>query len=340
MRAGLIASVAAHAALITFGLISLQGAEPLEPEDIESINIDLVPVEAFSNIRIGTEQSDVIETETPAVVDTPEPAQLAERTGNTEEDQPNPLDTDNITPAPTVQTAPEPEALPEPEPEPVIEQPAVAEPEPEPEALPEPTPEPEPAPVTPTPELAVEPDETAEPAEPAPQPVIRTASIDRKRAEFKRQQEEEARRRAEERERQKAEEAKEADRISDIINDEESRGGTTGSGGQATAGREDGQAARLTQSERDALVAQMRKCFNPPLSATVEDSARLLVELNRDGSVVGTPRILVVAPTPQGDPTARAAQRAVMRCGPYQLAAEKYEEWRQIDVTFDPSQIL
>ncbi len=341
MRAGLTASAVLHVALIVVGVVGLHGGQPLEPEEIESIAIDLVPVEAFSNIRAGTLESDVIETDAPSVVDTPEPAQLAERTGNTEEDQPKPEVADTPTPAPTVQTAPEPAARVEPEPEP--------QPEPEPVVIPEPQPEPEPAaapepapvepqPVLPDPVLAATPDVSAEPKEAVPQPVIKTASIDQKRAEFKRKQEEEAKQRAAERAKEQAEKAKEADRISDIINAEDSRGGTTGTGGQATAGKPTGQASRLTQSERDALAAQMRKCWNPPLAALSEPglTVRLIVDLNRDGSVAGTPRILSQITSPLVQTTAMAAQRAVMRCGPYRLAADKYDEWNQVDVTFDP----
>lgn len=341
MRAGLTASLISHAALITLGLVSLQGAQPLEPDEVETISIDLVPVEEFSNIRAGTLESDVIETEAPSVVETPDPAQLAERTGNTEEDQPTPEQTDEETPAPTVQTAPEPVVQPDPVPEPEPEaepEPAPAEVEQQP-AAPEAEAEPEPEPQAPEePELAATPETPRAEAPAAPQPVMRTAAIDRKRAEFQRQQEEAARRRAEERARQEEEEAREADRISDIINAEDSRGATTGTGGQASAGKPTGQAARLTQSEQAALAAQMRKCWNPPLSALSEPglTVRLLVELNRDGSVAGTPRILSQITSAVMDTTARAAQRAVMRCGPYQLAAEKYENWRQVDVTFDP----
>lgn len=345
MRAGLTASVISHAALITLGIVGLGQPEKLETQQIDSIAIDLVPIEAFSNIRVGTLESEVIETEAPAVIDSPEPAQLAERTGNTQEDQPTPEVTDTVTPAPTIETAPQPEVRPtpdptpepEPEPTPVVE----PTPEPEPATAPEPEVAPEPTPVTPEPVLASEPEASEEPREIAPEPVIKTAAVDQKRAEFKRKQEEEAQRRAEEREREAAEKAKEADRISDIINAEDSRGATTGTGGQAAAGRPTGQAARLTQSEQDALAAQMRQCWNPPLSALAEVglTVRLIVDLNRDGTVNGTPRILSQITSPVLETTARAAQRAVIRCGPYRLAADKYDDWRQVDVTFDPQDL-
>lgn len=337
MRAGIVASVVSHVALITLGVVGLSSVQSLEPEQIESIAVELVPIEAFSNIRVGTEESDIIETDAPSVVETPDPAQLAERTGNTEEDQPNPQDTDRATPAPTVQTAPQPQSQSDPTPEPDL-QVAEAEPQPEPEAAPDPTPTPDPQPVTPDPVLSATPDAAEEPKESAPQPVIKTASIDQKRAEFKRKQEEKAKQRAAERAKREADKAKDADRVSDIINAEKSRGATTGVGGQASAGKASGQAARLTQSEQAALAAQMLKCWNPPLAALSLDGirVRLIVDLNRDGSVAGTPRVVSALTSPVLETTARAAQRAVLRCGPYKLAAEKYDEWRQVDVTFDP----
>ncbi|HEX9853369.1 MAG TPA: hypothetical protein VGA68_10160 [Woeseiaceae bacterium] len=343
MRSGLPASIALHASLITLAVIGLEFGQELQPPPVESISIELVPVTAFTNIRAGTEQSEVIETDAPSVVDTPVPPVIAERTGTTEEDQPRPIETAVVTPAPTVNTAPEPEAIavPEPEPEPAPEFEIESEPEPKPETAAEPEPEPEPAPIEPEPELAVEDVIPDEPAVAAPQPAIQTAALEESRKRFRREQEEAQRKRAEQEAREAEDQAREADRISSIINTEDSRGATTGTGGQQSAGKETGQAATLTQSERDALAAQMRKCFSPPLGATAADSARVLVELNRDGSVAGTPRTISSGTTSVGEATLRAAQRAVIRCGPYsQLAAEKYEEWRQVDVTFDPNDIL
>ncbi len=324
MRSSIIISLVAHSSLIALGLVSLSGVKPHVIDEIESISVDLVPIDAFTNITIGSEQSEVIETDAPSLVDTPEPAQIAERTGNTQEDQIRPEVSETITPAPTIQTAPEPEPIPAPEPEPAPT-PTPAEPAPE---------EIEP----PKPVLATEPELTPEPKEILPIPVIRTAAIDKKRQEYKRQQEEKAKKKAEELAKKKAQEAKEATRISDIINAEESRGATTGAGGQQSAGKATGQAARLTQSEQNALAAKMRQCWNPPISALSEDglTVRLLVNLNRDGSVSGTPKIMSQITSSVMGATAKAAQRAVLRCAPYKLDAQKYDDWQKIDVTFDP----
>lgn len=323
MRASLPASLVAHGALIALAVVGLHAGQPLEPEPIESISVDLVPVEAFSNIRVGTEKSKVIETQTPSAVQTDKPAELAQRTGNTTEDQPNPLDSNTPTPAPTVQTAPKPE----PTPAPVVRDVTPNAPPPAP-APPTPAPAPEPV-------LATEPKPAAEPQPVAPQVASAADSLAKRRAEFVKQRQ--AEKAAAEAARQQ-QQAKPADQISDIINTEKSRGATTGQGGQQTAGKPTGQAARLTQSERDALAQQMRACWNPPLAAkdTPGLTVQLLVNLNPDGTVNGTPQITSTIKTQLEDTTARAAQRAVLRCGPYRLAPDKYSEWQQVDVTFDP----
>lgn len=367
MRTGLTVSTIAHAGLIILAVVGIGMSRQLEPVPVESIAVDLVSIEEFSNIRAGRLDSTIVETQTPSVVESETPAELAQPTGNTEEDQPRPEDTPVPTPAPTTQTAPQPvpepdpvvELTPEPVPEPAV--PPAPQAEPEPVAVPEPAPEP----VAPEPVLAA-PTVTEEPAEVAPRPVMRTAALDQKRADFKKAQEAERKRAAEEK-KKKEEEAKKAaearkkeeeqkriqeakrredaaarpaDDISDIINAEQSRGATTGQGGTPTLGKPTGTAARLSQSETDGLIAQMRGCWNL-LPGEIESglSVRLLVSLNPDGSVSGNPQILAQDSSATGISIARAAVTAVRKCGPYRLAAEKYDDWRQVDVTFRASDL-
>jgi len=354
MRVGLPVSVVSHSALMVLAVVGMNFAEPHTPEVVDAIAVDLVPVTEFSNIRAGSLDSEVVETETPAIVDTEEPAELAEPTGNTEEDQPTPMQSDEPTPAPTEQTAPEPQPEPEPDPVPDPEpQPEPApepdpepqpepQPEPEPEPQPEPQPDPEPEPVEepepepePEPQPEPEPESQPEPEESEPQvqpvaPVARTSNLEELREEYAER----------ERQRRQAQE-READRVSDIINAEETRGADTGQGGQSTLGRETGQAATLTQSEQAALVGQMRRCWRL-LPGEMESglAVDVLVDLNRDGSVSGTPQVQSSLQSPMHSSIARAAQRAVIECGPYSLPAEKYQEWSQVIVTFRATDML
>lgn len=353
MRVGVTASAIAHAALIAFGLVSL-GTTPLRPEVVESISVDLIPITEFTNIRAGTLDSAVIETDTPAVVEDDAPAELAQPTGNTEQDQEVVRETPEPTPVPVTNTAPEPvpepspdplptpapvlapvpappreEPVPEPQPEPV---PPAPEPEPEPTPAPAaPEPAPTPAPPEPTPVAVTPVEETPTVAPPpVPVPVTRTAALEQKRAEFRQQQAEAAAAAAAQP--RDAPQAREADDISDIINNEDSRGAVTGSGGEPTTGRPTGTAATLTQSERAALVAQIRACMSvPPGSLEAGVTAQLQFSLAQDGNLRGDPQ-LVRAPTSQlEDAFARAAIRAVKRCGPYTVAAGQ-----DISALFDP----
>ncbi|MDB5539817.1 MAG: hypothetical protein JWQ89_1544 [Devosia sp.] len=346
MRTGFTVSTIAHAGLIVLAIVGIGMGRPLDATPVESIAVDLVPMSEFSNIRMGSLDSTIVETETPAVVPDVKPAELAQPTGNTQEDQPTPQDNPDPTPAPTENTAPAPQAAaePTPQPEPEVapapaERPAV-EPPPEPVAEPPPEPVPEPTPVA-TPEV------TPDPAETAPTPRMHTASLDQKRAEFKQQQAAEkqkqaedkakaeaAKKKAEEEKKRKAAEekqrieqanaddaAKVADEVANLINNEESRGATTGAGGEPTLGKEDGRSATLSQSEIGALVAQIRSCITLPAGAEDADArAEFTFSIGPDGMLTGQPQMTSSPANPIEDAYARAVSRALQRCGPFTMA--------------------
>ncbi|MEQ1899777.1 MAG: hypothetical protein ABL866_03490 [Devosia sp.] len=342
MKTGVTTSVVAHAAVLIVVIAGLGSAKPLEPEVVESIAVEIVPDSEFTNIRAGSLKSEVVETETPAIAESDMPAEIAQPTGNTEADQVTPQETAKETPAPVVNTAPEPEPTPQPEPEPVpVEEPI---PEPEPVAAPEPTPAPE---VTaPAPELAA-PAIASEPAEVAPAPAPR-AALDKLRADFKKEQAEkakqaaEAKKKAEEKKRleqAKAEadkQAREADQVAALINNEESRGATTGEGGQPTLGKTTGRSATLTQSQLDGLVAKIKECMSVPIGALEAGvTAKLHFSLDAGGQLLGRPEVISDGTTQMERALAGAAQRAVMACGPYPMAANQ-----DVNATFDPKELF
>jgi len=377
MKVGAAVSVVSHAALLAIILFGLSGTKELRPEAVDSIAVDLVPVEDVTNIRVGSLESKIVETPTPSMVKDIKPAEIAKPTGNTEEDQPKPEIAPKPTPAPTIKTAPAPQPDPEPDPVPTpTAQPTPVEPAPRPEPpkaqqaepapapTPEPTPQPDPTPAAQTPELTT-PTETQTPQDVAPAPAQRVANLEQKRAEFKKQQEaaqkaaEDAKKKAEEEAKRVAEAKKKeeqakkeadakkqqqaaveaADRISSIINNEQSRGGTTGQGGEPTLGKPTGSAARLSQSELDALVAQIRSCLAvAPGAVEAAAMVRLRIDFTVAGSVQGNPQITSNITTPIEQALANAAIRAVVRCGPYSLVAQRYDELKQIEVNFDPAQ--
>jgi hypothetical protein len=104
-----------------------------------------------------------------------------------------------------------------------------------------------------------------------------------------------------------------------------------------------GAQSAMTANEIDALKSQLRKCWNVPVGAPDPAALvfRLRIFLNQDGSVAAAPELV-----DQGglaDPYFRAAvdsaKRAVHMCSPFQLPAEKYAEWNDITVTFDPTKM-
>ena len=343
MKAGVTTSVIAHATLLSLAIVGLVAAKPLEPEVVESIAVELVPISEVTNIRMGSLDSTVVETETPAVVETETPAELAQPTGNTEQDQVTPQETETETPAPVVNTAPEPA------PEPVVEPEPVPEPEPTP---PEPAPaaEPEPAPVeeaAPAEIVADVPAETPDQPAAAPMPLMRPAALNRAPAPKKPEETKVAEvtptpkiptktETPKPSQTPAADSSKEAD-LNDLIkNLEESRGATTGQGGSPTLGKNSGRASTLTQSQLDGLVAQIKGCMSiPPGAAEAGITAQLMFNIDGGGNVTVTPQVVSNPTTQLETALARAAQRAVMRCGPYQMAVNQ-----EVKATFDPRELL
>jgi len=101
----------------------------------------------------------------------------------------------------------------------------------------------------------------------------------------------------------------------------------------------------LTGREKDALRLAMQKCWNVNPSA---ESARITVVVSVSMSPDGKPRprTIKMKSATQGSKSAQqsafnAARRAILRCGVkgYKLPVEKYESWRNIEITFNPEKM-
>jgi len=99
----------------------------------------------------------------------------------------------------------------------------------------------------------------------------------------------------------------------------------------------------LTQGERDAFRLSVQQCWVVDVGS---ESGRIVVtvafSMTEDGKVVGN-SLKMIENSGGSDTAVRAAfesaRRAVLRCqnGGYSLDPEKYEQWRNIEVTFDPA---
>ncbi|MFK5998406.1 MAG: hypothetical protein QM492_09900 [Rhodobacterales bacterium] len=99
----------------------------------------------------------------------------------------------------------------------------------------------------------------------------------------------------------------------------------------------------LTGGERAGLVLAVQKCWNVPIGLQNADNLVVVIamELTPDGKLAGNPKLI----DPAGPPTGtikqafEAGRRALIRCAPYDLPREKYEQWRQVEVVFNPEKM-
>ena len=100
----------------------------------------------------------------------------------------------------------------------------------------------------------------------------------------------------------------------------------------------------LTGGETNTLMFAIQQCWNVPVGLE-NDSSNIItmgIKLTQDGRLEGEPKRL--APnTGSGAGILQAyeaARRALIRCQPYDLPAEKYETWRDIEIVFNPEQMV
>jgi outer membrane biosynthesis protein TonB len=95
----------------------------------------------------------------------------------------------------------------------------------------------------------------------------------------------------------------------------------------------------MTMDLVDALRNQIAQCWSPPVGAPHPDQLIVSFELflNPDGSVAQPPQLLDSSSNDSfGRAAAEAGRRAIYTCAPYKLPAERYAQWRDITLKFDP----
>lgn len=100
-----------------------------------------------------------------------------------------------------------------------------------------------------------------------------------------------------------------------------------------------GNAAKLSQSEIDALRARLMSLWNPPIGIqNPEDFViRIRIQLGRDGKLSAPPTVLSTGTGPLYNSARDSAVRAVFQGQPFNmLKPDHYETWKDIEVTFDP----
>lgn len=301
MRTGTFLSVSLHAALAALAVFSWPREFQEPADEANLVQVDLIEIGPETNIRAQVKAPE------PKPEPVPEPAEI-------KPPEPEPL------PVPPPPTPPPPQpqevaALP-PRPEPEPEAPTPPEPEPTPEPLPEKARPEKKEPEKKVPEKTVEktPDK---PRDPPKKPKKKEPEFDLDR--ITRNVEKMAK---------------------DQPKPQEQAALQPPAGAQTT--ERVGAGTSMTASEIDALRSQLAKCWNVPVGAPRPEDliVRVKMFLNADGTVARAPELLEGSRLASGDPYFRAAAesaiRAVHICGPYALPPDKFADWQEITITFDP----
>ena len=305
MRLAATISAALHIGVLVvvyFGLPWL--FDPEIPEVMPVIEMEFVRVDDKTNL--------------PAPAPTPEP-KAKEEEPKREQAKPKPKPQPAPPPPPEPKLAePEPEPAPKPEPKPV---PKVAEVKPEKVPLPQAKPKPKPKPPE-KPKVVEKPKPT--PKAPPKKPERKKDTFDASRLAAlldKKLEKEKAR------PKEKAESRKSA-----------------APKPQASSTQPANLERPMSLSEIDALRRQIERCWSVPAGA--RDAEDLVVKvrfsLNPDGSLRGSPVIVDggIFRNEFHRVAAESALRAVLKCQPFKLPVEKYSRWRDMELTFNPKEML
>ncbi|MEM0907143.1 MAG: cell envelope biogenesis protein TolA [Pseudomonadota bacterium] len=314
MRAALIVSAVVHFMILAGMLVTLPDAEGFSTPSVDALPVELVTIDEETDVTLGrVDAEEVLDEAAPQTVEADAPAEPDTTPGANDAAAEEIATDENARVDAPESSAPEPAGLPEPveAPAPPEETPpatdvAAADPLPEP-----PAPEAEaPAPVP----------ETVVPSR-KPRPPRRTEQARLQRPN---------------------ENSFDANRLSQLINRTDPSGGGSGSA-QASLGAASGRAAApLTLSEKDALRSQMQRCWNPPIAVRDGTDVAIIVEVRLfiDGSVEAIDSVGAQGVGRLYDVAADSARRAVLQCQPYRLPTSKYAEWKAVQVTFDPRDLL
>lgn len=309
MKTGLAISALVHLALLMWGLISFS-AKPLEAKPNDALPIDIISDKQFSELTKGVKNAPK----------TAKPAPLVEKI-----DTPKPVDdsTAKVSPKKEIEAAKTDAQKPPPPPEPEKPKPA--------EAKPEKKPEPKIDPIAET----LKKEEAKKKAE------------EREEAKKKAAEERAAKAKAEKLEREKKQaEAYNPSKIAALLDKREpTRHAAAGDqlSPNAGIGKSNGNAAVLSQSELDALRKRLQECWNPPVGAMNASNLKVVMRVffKQDGFVAAQPQLVAGTPSPFGPAMAESAKRAILTCQPFKmLRAETYEQWKDIEITFDPKDMF
>jgi colicin import membrane protein len=112
---------------------------------------------------------------------------------------------------------------------------------------------------------------------------------------------------------------------------------------EPTLGRATGSAAKISQSEIDALRQRISQCWNVPVGADGASQLSVVfrVQFRKDGSVLRGPDIVEASASAFGPAFAESGKRAILQCQPYtMLRQDSYDQWKDIEIKFTPNDMF
>ncbi len=100
--------------------------------------------------------------------------------------------------------------------------------------------------------------------------------------------------------------------------------------------------ANLSAADKAAFKAHLKKCWTLPGGMSPAQSTRVVLRiyLRRDGRLAAEPVLIEASASRDGPLLLQAAIRTLKDCQPYGfLPADKYREWRVLDLSFSPREM-
>lgn len=341
MQRGLFFSLVLHLTVIVVAWIGLPTLAEHKLVDDSPIVVQMVDVADKTNVPAPTPQA----KKTPKPETPPAPPKAKEVPKPPEPKSPPvaqiPPPPPQPKPKPQKQAKVEPAPAPEPKPKPEPKKQAKAEPAPKPEKpkkqaekKPQPKPEKKPAP-KPLPRL-VDVTPPKKPKAPKAPEQFQLTSVMKTLEKIKQQQETKAKEKPKKKEKPKPQEKSQpVDTFAQQMR-------------QALANKQSKNfdpTAKISQSEIDAVKRQLRRCWNPPPGGKNAQDMVISIHLNMnpDGTVQQAQIVdkTRMATDPFFRASAEAGLRAVLnpRCSPLKLPPDKYQQWQQITLNFNPKEM-
>jgi hypothetical protein len=100
--------------------------------------------------------------------------------------------------------------------------------------------------------------------------------------------------------------------------------------------------AKLERSSIDALRERIKSCAPLPAGVSPSDRVSLVIRiaLKPDGSLAGQPTLIEASASPKGPAVLQSLFAGFAKCQPFNmLPADKYREWRSLDIRFTPQDL-